>query len=286
MPKDDAEAKSDKTRKPPRRRVLGTLATWAVIGVVWLVVLGGATLAWFAYDLPSLDAALASTRKPTVQVVAADGTQMARFGERRGDPIGIHEMPFYLVQALVATEDRRFYEHFGVDVIGIARASAANLRAGRIVQGGSTITQQAAKNLFLTSERSLKRKVQEVILALWLEERFTKDQILSVYLNRVYFGAGTYGIEAAAQAYFGVAAKDLTLRQAAVIVGLLKAPSRLSPFVNPKGALERSNVVLASMVDAGFLDPASLADEMKRPFRFEPPVDEKYLGKIQASSNE
>ena len=272
------KAKAEKTPKKNRSNPLTSAAAWGVTLALWIVVIGGATLAWFAWDLPSIDAALGATRKPTVTVLDRNGHQIARFGERRADPIEVAEMPYYLVQAVVATEDRRFYEHFGIDLLGIGRAAIANLKAGRIVQGGSTITQQAAKNLFLSSERSFKRKVQEVMLALWLEERFTKDQILSLYLNRVYFGAGTYGIEAASQAYFGVSAKDVTLPQAAVIVGLLKAPSKLSPLTNPTGARARAAEVLDNMAEAGFLTAEAAGDERKHPLPFRP-SDEKRIAR-------
>ena len=273
------KAKAEKTPKKNRFNPLTSAAAWGITLVLWIVVMGGATLAWFAWDLPSIDAALGATRKPTVTVLDRNGRQIARTGERRGDPIEVAEMPFYLVQAVVATEDRRFYEHFGIDLLGIGRAAFANLKAGRIVQGGSTITQQAAKNLFLSSERSFKRKVQEVMLALWLEERFTKDQILSLYLNRVYFGAGTYGIEAASQAYFGVSAKEITLPQAAVIVGLLKAPSKLSPLTNPTGARARAAEVLDNMAEARFLTAEAAAEERKQPLPFRPSGDEKRIAR-------
>lgn len=272
------KAKAEKTSKNGRAHPLTSAAAWGVTLALWIVVIGGATLAWFAWDLPSIDAALGATRKPTVTVLDRGGHQIARFGERRGDPIEVAEMPYYLVQAVVATEDRRFYEHFGIDLLGIGRAAFANLKAGRIVQGGSTITQQAAKNLFLSSERSFKRKVQEVMLALWLEERFTKDQILSLYLNRVYFGSGTYGIEAASQAYFGVSVKDVTLPQAAVIVGLLKAPSKLSPLTNPSGARARAAEVLDNMAEAGFLTAEAAGEERRRPLPFRP-GDEKRIAR-------
>src|SRR5262249_18307322 len=146
-----------------------------------------------------------------------------------GEPLHLKDMPKYLPQAVIATEDRRFYSHFGIDPLGLARAVFANLRAGHVVQGGSTITQQLAKNLFLTPDRTLARKIQESLLALWLEHKFSKNQILEIYLNRVYLGAGTYGVDAAAHRYFDKSAREVNLYEAAVIAGLLKAPSRFSP---------------------------------------------------------
>jgi penicillin-binding protein 1A len=159
----------------------------------------------------------------------------------------------YLPKAVVATEDRRFYGHFGVDPIGLVRAAFANIAAGRIVQGGSTITQQLAKNLFLTQERSLSRKIQETLLALWLEHRFSKNQILEIYLNRVYLGAGTYGVDAAAHRYFNKSARQTNLYEGAAIAGLLKAPTRFNPIRDSDKAAARTAQVLAKMVDAGFV---------------------------------
>lgn len=232
------------------------LVRWGLTLAVWGVVAGLAVLGWFAYDLPRVDDVEVITRRPGVTVTAADGTQLASFGDVYGAVVTVHDVPPYLPQAILATEDRRFYDHFGLDVFGLARAMVVNLRAGRVVQGGSTITQQVAKNLFLTHDRTLKRKVQEVLLALWLEQRFTKDQILTIYLNRVYLGAGVYGMEAAAQRYFGVSARGVGLWQAAVLGGLMKAPSRFNPIANPDLAAGRAREVLQNMVEAGWLEPA------------------------------
>src|SRR6202163_2626098 len=162
----------------------------------------------------------------------------------------------YLPKAVIATEDRRFYSHFGVDPIGLVRAAFANLSAGHVVQGGSTITQQLAKNLFLTPERRLTRKIQEALLALWLEHRFAKDQILEIYLNRVYLGAGTYGVDAAAHRYFGKSAAKLNLYESAVIAGLLKAPTRFNPIRDREKAAARAAQVLDNMVETGVITAA------------------------------
>src|SRR5215207_6408632 len=169
-----------------------------------------------------------------------------------------------LPKAVIATEDRRFYSHFGIDPIGIVRALAADLRAGQVVQGGSTITQQLAKILFLTPERNLTRKIRETLLALWLERRFTKEQILEIYLNRVYLGAGTYGVDAAAHRYFGKSAKQLDLFESAVIAGLLKAPTRYSPARDRAAATGRATQVLDLMVDAGAITAADAAAAAKQ----------------------
>ncbi len=164
-------------------------------------------------------------------------------------------LPGHVIDAVVATEDRRFFDHNGVDPFGLVRAMFANVRAGRYAQGGSTLTQQLAKNLFLNSERTLSRKVEELALALWLEMRLGKADIMELYLNRVYFGAGAYGIEAAAQRYFDKSARALTLGEAAVIAGLLKAPSKYSPLTNPGAARSRARAVLKKMLAAGLVTP-------------------------------
>ena len=223
----------------------GSLAIWGAVAITALV-------AWYAYDLPRIDEIAAVTRRPSVTLMAADGTLLTTYGEVYGETLDVRDLPPHLPQAVLAVEDRRFYDHFGIDLLGLARAMLANVRAGRIVQGGSTITQQLAKNLFLTADRTLKRKVQEMLLALWLEHKFSKDQILSLYLNRVYFGAGTYGIDAAARHYFGKPAIQVTLYEAAQLAGLLKAPSRYSPVRDRDQAEQRTALVLRAMVDAGY----------------------------------
>ena len=226
---------------------------------IWGAVMGVAVIAFFAYDLPSVDQALTVPARPSVTVLASDGTTLAARGSKQGRTVYVGDLPPHTIQAVLAIEDRRFYDHGGVDFIGILRAMVTNVRHGRIVQGGSTITQQAAKNLFLSPERTFRRKIQEVLLALWLERRFSKDQILTIYLNRVYFGAGQYGIEAAAQRYFGTTARNLKMGQSAILAGMLKAPSRLNPARNLKAAQARARVVLRAMVDAGFISDANLS---------------------------
>ena len=264
MPKSARQAKPRPGKAGRRRRRRrAALARWAVKWTltlaIWALVLFASATAWYAADLPDIDEALKATRPPTITVLAADGSRLARSGAIYGAPVRLADVPPALVHAVLATEDRRFYGHFGLDLVGLARAALANVRAGAIVQGGSTITQQVAKNLFLSPRRTLKRKIQEMLLALWLEQRFAKDQILTVYLNRVYFGAGTWGVEAAARRYFGVPAHRLTLYQSALLGGLLKAPSRDSPAHHPRRAARRAAQVLANMVDAGYISAASAA---------------------------
>jgi penicillin-binding protein 1A len=247
--------------------VLSWLLKWTLVAGIWGIVIASAVVAWLAYDLPDVSGINSFNRRPTLTFVSADGQPIATYGDIYGGPVELKDMSPWVPKAVLATEDRRFYSHFGVDLIGLVRASFANLRAGRVVQGGSTITQQLAKNVFLSSERSFKRKIQEVMLALWLEHKFTKDQILTIYLNRVYLGAGTYGVEAAAQRYFGTSARRLSIHEAAVIAGLLKAPTRFSPATGLERAKTRAQEVLDNLVEAGYLTPAEHDAALKEPLR-------------------
>ena len=255
--KPGARPRSTSPRKPrPRsKRWIWWLVGWSAALIIWggIVVLG--IVAWYAADLPDVQSAAALQRRPSVTVLSADGETIAGFGDLYGDPVRLKDVPAYVPQAVLAIEDRRFYSHFGIDPVGILRAAITNYRAGRVAQGASTITQQVAKNLFLSPERHFKRKIQEVLLSLWLERTFSKEQILSIYLNRVYLGSGVYGIDAAAHRYFGRPARELTLYQAAMLAGLPKAPSRYNPATNPEAADRRARQVLAAMVNAEFLDP-------------------------------
>jgi penicillin-binding protein 1A len=251
-------------RKHPRlpgRAWTRRIANWGLVAGIWAIIATAGVIGWYASDLPDVNAALAPSRRPAITIVAANGAEIATVGDFFGRPVTVSELPPALPRAVLAIEDRRFYSHFGLDVFGLGRAAMANIRAGSVVQGGSTITQQAAKNLFLTPERTIKRKIQELLLALWMERRFSKDQILAIYLNRAYFGAGTYGVDAAARKYFRRPATQLSTYQAALLAGLLKAPSRLNPIANPDAAQARTREVLLSMVDAGFIsaDAAAVA---------------------------
>jgi len=193
------------------------------------------------------------------------GNEIGSRGIRHNDAIPLEEYPDYLIKAVLATEDRRFYEHFGIDVSGTARALNANAKAGGVVQGGSSITQQLAKNLFLSNERTIERKIKEAYLALWLESRLTKNEILKLYLDRGYMGGGAFGVDAAAQYYFGKSARDVTLSEAAMLAGLFKAPSRFSPNVNLPAARARANVVLDNLVDAGFMTEGQVFGARRNP---------------------
>src|SRR5262249_9892492 len=179
--------------------------------------------------------------------------------------LSLKDMPAFLPKAFLAIEDRRFYQHRGIDPLGLLRAVVANALHRGVSQGGSTITQQLAKNLFLTEERTLGRKLQEVVLALWLEHKFKKDQIFELYLNRVYFGAGAYGVEAASQRYYGKSARQLSLAEAAMLAGLVKSPSRLAPTRNFDAAQQRAQTVLAAMASEGFVKDEAVKLAAARP---------------------
>jgi penicillin-binding protein 1A len=241
-----------------------------VVRGVWGGLAGALVLLWFVWDMPRPESALAATRRPSVRLVASNGALLATEGDLYGELVRLRDLPPFLPAALLVVEDRRFRSHFGLDPVGIARAAWANWRAGTVVQGGSTLTQQLAKNLFLTPERSTRRKVQEALLALWLERRFGKDELLEIYLNRVYLGAGAYGVDAAARLFFGVPARRLQLWQAAMLAGLPKAPSRLNPRASPDLAVARAAEVLDIMVDAGALGKDRAVAELSR-IRSPPP---------------
>jgi len=232
--------------KPPRRRIftLGRILR----GLVVLAVLAGLMVGWLSWSLP-VSRALEPLPTPALVLVSADGHPFARRGAVKDRPVEVAALPAYVAAAFVAIEDRRFYHHFGIDLIGIGRAMVSNLRHGHIRQGGSTITQQLAKTAFLSPERTFRRKVQEVFIAFWLEARLSKAEILSRYLSSVYFGDGVYGLRAAAQHYFAKPPEELSLGEAAMLAGLVKAPSALNPVDHLDAALKRQRVVLAAMVD-------------------------------------
>jgi len=238
--------------KPRRRPGIWMLLARAVTALtVVAVLLGSLYVIGLARDLPDTSSLTLAPSGTAMTFLDRHGRVIARRGESSGTSITADNLPEHLVDAVLAVEDRRFYGHFGIDLIGTARAAMANLRAGRVVQGGSTITQQLAKNLFLTPDRTLRRKVQEMMLALWLETRFSKDEILALYLNRVYFGAGAWGAENASRRYFGRGPHELDIGQSALLAGLLKAPSRYSPASDTARAAVRATVVLDLMLATG-----------------------------------
>ncbi len=226
---------------------------WSTVLGIWGVVIVGGILAYYAAHLPSASEWAVPQRPPNVRIVSANGTLIANRGDTGGEAVRLEQLPEYLPEAVMAIEDRRFKYHFGIDPIGLARAAFVNYTSGRTVQGGSTLTQQLAKNLFLKPERTMQRKMQEVVMALWLEWNYSKDEIMEMYLNRVYLGAGAYGVDAAARVYFGKSARRVSLAEAATIAGLLKAPSKYAPTRNAVLAEGRAQVVIASMHKAGFI---------------------------------
>jgi penicillin-binding protein 1A len=236
--------------------LLGVAVVGALLGVVVLLV---------AYPrIPSIDALTDYQPKVPLRVYTADGTLIGEFGEERRAIVHIGDVPAAMRQAILAAEDERFYQHQGVDYVGVIRAAYSNLVAGGKRQGASTITMQLARNFFLSSEKTLTRKLYEALLAYRIESTLTKDQILEIYVNQIYLGQRAYGFAAAAQTYFGKALKDLTLAEAAILAGLPKAPSSFNPVVNPKRAKQRQLYVLRRMHELGFIDDKQLAEAQKQ----------------------
>lgn len=257
-----------KSGRGQRRGFFGFLRRmvyWSLVLGLWGGIALAGVVVYFAAKMPPTTSWAIPDRPPNVKIVDVNGNLIANRGTTGGEAIGLHDMSPYIPQAVIAIEDRRFYSHFGIDPVGLARAVVTNVLRGRMVQGGSTITQQLAKNLFLTPERTLERKVQEVMLALWLEHKYTKDQILEMYLNRVYLGSGSYGVAAASRRYFDKSAHDVNLMEAATLAGLLKAPSRLSPARDPEAASARAKLVLNAMREQGMIKDTQLAEAVSEP---------------------
>src|SRR3954466_6842239 len=256
-PAREGSRKSRKKKKgaPKGRSLIGRVAYWSLVLGLWAFIGALGVVGWVAAHLPPIQSLEAPKRPPSIQIVGLNGRVLATRGEMGGSAVPLRELPPYFPKAFLAIEDRRFHSHWGLDPVGVIRAVAANVLHRGVSQGGSTITQQLAKNLFLTQERTMQRKLQEVILAAWLERKYSKDEILDLYLNRVYFGNGAYGVEPAAQRYFGKSARNVTLSEAALLAGLVKSPSKLAPTRNYDGAERRAQVVLAAMSDAGYVAP-------------------------------
>jgi penicillin-binding protein 1A len=250
-----------------KRSLLHRLVYWSLVAGLWLAIGGVGTVAYVGAHLPPIQSLEIPKRPPSIQINDVAGHALARRGDLAGAPLALKELPSYVPKAFVAIEDRRFYEHYGVDPYGIARALFANVLHRGVAQGGSTITQQLAKNLFLTQERTVTRKLQEAMLAIWLERKFSKTQILELYLNRVYFGSGSYGIEQAALRYFGKSARQMSVAEAALLAGLVKSPTRLAPNRNFDGAEQRAKIVLAAMAEQGFISNANERVALARPPR-------------------
>lgn len=263
MPNKTKPSKKQQSEKQLRRPLMARIAYGGAVAGVWFAIAGILLIAYLSLDLPNLERLPAAGSRDTAVVVkAVNGATLVRRGPIYGKWVPFNETPRALVNAFLAVEDRNFFDHTGVDAKGLARAMWSNVKAGGVRAGGSTITQQLAKNLFLTSERTIKRKAQELLLALWLEQKFTKEQILTLYLNRVYFGGGAYGIDAASRKYFGHAATNMSIAESAMLAGLVKAPSRLAPHINPEGAWERAKIVLSAMATTDALSPEA-AEKIK-----------------------
>ncbi|PHZ84159.1 transglycosylase domain-containing protein [Paremcibacter congregatus] len=232
------------------------------VTLVWGMILMIPVAVYYAHDLPDISDMKVASGRSTIMVMDRDNQLLASYGDVYGDWLEYDEIPQDLVHAVIATEDRRFFDHNGIDVWGIGRAVVRNVTSRRMAQGGSTITQQLAKNLFLSAEKTLKRKVQELLLSYWLEMNFSKQEILTYYFNRVYFGSGAYGIDAAARTFFGHEARRLNLVESAMIAGVLKGPALYSPLRDLERSYRRTEVVLDNMVEAGFI-PQDAADRAK-----------------------
>ncbi|MEL6746593.1 MAG: PBP1A family penicillin-binding protein [Pseudomonadota bacterium] len=240
-----------------RFRVTGVRKAAVELASEGLTLGAGGLVVLMALAIPSFDAVnredWRATGQYSVTFVDQEGNELGKRGILHSDAVPLEEVPDYMIKATLATEDRRFFDHFGVDVLGTLRALVENLRANSVVQGGSTLTQQLAKNVFLSSERSLERKIKEAFLALWLESRLTKQEILKLYLDRAYMGGGAFGVEAASQFYFGKSVRDITLAEASLMAGLYKAPTKYAPHVNLAASRARTSEVLDNLVEAGFM---------------------------------
>ncbi|AYG57516.1 transglycosylase domain-containing protein [Rhizobium jaguaris] len=271
-PQQDRPRRSKSRRKQPRRARGGgffgfvrSVIYWSIVLCIWAGIGAAGLVVYYGSRMPNASTWAIPARPPNVKIADLDGSVIANRGATGGEALTLNDMSPYIPEAIIAIEDRRFYSHFGFDPIGLGRAVVTNVLTGHAVQGGSTLTQQLAKNLFLSPERTLERKVQEVLLAIWLEHKYTKDQILAMYLNRVYFGANAYGVEAAAQRYFNKSARDVNLGEAAMLAGLVKAPSKLSPARDPAAAEARAQLVLQAMRDQGFISEADIKTAMSQP---------------------
>ncbi len=254
--KQPRKGKAEPARNRKKKRgggLLMGLLWWGFVACLWggIAVIG--VIVYYGAQLPSSETWAIPERPPNIRILAADGSLISNRGQTGGEAVTFRELPQYVPAAFIASEDRRFMSHFGVDPIGLLSVAVEMVEARGVTRGASTITQQVAKNLFLTPDQTLGRKVQEAILAIWLEQNFTKEEILELYMNRVYFGSGAYGIEAAAQTYFGVSARNLSLGEAAMLVGILPAPSAYNPKANPDTARDRQRLVLNAMAQEGYI---------------------------------
>jgi penicillin-binding protein 1A len=232
----------------------------ALLLIVWLAFILSAALVYYAHDLPDISIMAQHDRKPQITIYGADEVILAKYGDLRGDTLTYSQIPTNLIQAIITAEDRRFFNHIGIDVLGILRAYSANLLAGKVVQGGSTITQQLAKIIYLSPERTFKRKIQEMLIAFQLERNFSKEQIIAMYVNRVYMGRGSYGMDAAAEYYFGKSIEDITPFECAILASMLKAPTKYAAANNRKLVIDRARYILQEMAEQGYIT----TDEMRK----------------------
>ncbi|MDX5331053.1 MAG: penicillin-binding protein 1A [Caulobacteraceae bacterium] len=258
---------SGKVKRTPLQAVL----YWSAVASVWGLIFVAAFFAVFAVDLPDTSKLYEVDRQPSISYLDRSGALVAVRGSQYAPPANLDELPDYVPKAFIAIEDRWFYWHFGFNPWGIIRSQIYNMTAdGGPLRGGSTITQQLARNLFLTADQTYRRKAQELILAIWLELKFSKKEILELYLNRVYFGGGAYGIEAASQRYFNKPASQLTIGESALLAGLMKGPSRYSPVSATDRAARRATIVLDEMVRIGAITPEQRTEAFNNPVRVNP----------------
>jgi penicillin-binding protein 1A len=266
--------------RPPNfgdRSTWGAVAYWGAVAAVWVAIFFVGLVFVFSRDLPDTSKLFNLHKQPSITYLDRSGALLGVRGSQYAPPVDLDKLPPYVPAAFIAIEDRRFYSHWGFDTWGILRAVAADLRHGHTVEGASTITQQLARNLFLTPDQTIKRKVQEVMLAVWLEHKFTKKQILALYLNRVYFGGGAYGIEAAAQRFFNKPASQLSVGEAAMLAGLLKSPTHYSPVGDAERAAARATIVLDKMVETHAITAEERADAFAHPVKVSKTLASAYI---------
>ena len=254
----------------PGRTLVGSLVYWGVVLCVWAAIFLAAFLLVFSRGLPDTSKLYEIHRQPSISFLDRNGALLSVRGSQYAPPVDIDTLPPYVPAAFISVEDRRFYQHWGFDPVGIARAVVVDVRRRHTAEGASTITQQLARALFLTPDQTIKRKVQEVLLAVWLEHQYTKKQILALYLNRVYFGAGAYGIESASETFFNKPASKLSIGEAALLAALLKSPTHYSPVNEQERAGRRATIVLDKMVETHAITPAQRDEALAHPVRVSP----------------
>ena len=242
-----------KIRQPFWKKLLKFCFKWGFIVGLWCLFLIIGIFFYYSLDLPSIEPVVNKQEDVSIKILYSNGNELKNYGNTNTDINNYAEFPLYLIDSLVATEDRKFFKHHGFDYLGIGRAMVSNIKAGYFKQGGSTITQQLSKMILKNNKKTLKRKVQELMLSIQLERKLTKEQILTMYLNKAYFGAGKYGISEAARFYFNKKVYQLNLEESAMLIGLLKAPSKYSPQNNPALSKERTNQIIKNMYNAKFL---------------------------------